>query len=90
MALAENKRANWPKKYNSVVSSEGPELSSVQLLSRVRLFATPWTTTHQVSLSIPTPRVKETREFQELARGLLKVQTMKSNLGWREAGQVRW
>ena len=35
MALAENKRANWPKKYNSVVSSEGPELSSVQLLSRV-------------------------------------------------------
>ena len=52
MAFAENKRANWPKKYNSIVSSEGPELSSVQLLSRVRLFATPWTTARQVSLSI--------------------------------------
>ena len=27
-------------------------LSSVQLLSRVQLFATPWTAAHQVSLSI--------------------------------------
>ena len=30
--------------------------SSVQSLSRVRLFATPWTTTHQVSLSITNSR----------------------------------
>ena len=30
-------------------------ISSVQLLSRVRLFATPWTTAHQASLSITNP-----------------------------------
>ena len=29
-----------------------PHISSVQSLSRVQLFATPWTTTHQASLSI--------------------------------------
>ena len=32
------------------------QFSSVQLLSRVRLFATPWIAAHQASLS-PTPRV---------------------------------
>ena len=32
-------------------------LSSVQSLSRVRLFATPWTVARQVSLSSPTPKV---------------------------------
>ena len=32
-------------------------LSSVQSLSRVRIFANPWTTTHQASCSSPTPRV---------------------------------
>ena len=37
---------HWYKKYNQ----------SVQLLSRVRLFATPWTAVHQASLSSPTPR----------------------------------
>ena len=52
MALAESKRASWPKKYNSIVGSEGLELSSVQLLSHVRLFTTPWPTAHQASLSI--------------------------------------
>ena len=31
-------------------------VSSGQSLSRVRLFATPWTAAHQASLSIPTPR----------------------------------
>ena len=31
-------------------------LSSVQLLSRVQLFATPWTATHQASLSITNSR----------------------------------
>ena len=30
--------------------------SSVQLLSRVRLFATPWTAAHQASLSITNSR----------------------------------
>ena len=29
-----------------------PQFSSVQLLSRVRVFATPWTAAHQASLSI--------------------------------------
>ena len=33
------------------------EFSWVQLLSRVWLFATPWTAAHQASLSIRTPRV---------------------------------
>ena len=32
-------------------------ISSVQSLSRVQLFATPWTAACQASLSIPTPRV---------------------------------
>ena len=32
------------------------QFSSVQLISRVRLFVTPWTAAHQASLS-PTPRV---------------------------------
>ena len=32
------------------------DLSSVQSLSRVRLFATPWTTAHQASLSITNSR----------------------------------
>ena len=32
------------------------QLSSVQLLSRVRLFATPWIATHQASLSITSSR----------------------------------
>ena len=31
--------------------------SSVQLLSRVRFFATPWTAAYQASLSKPTPRI---------------------------------
>ena len=31
------------------------QFSSVQLLSRVRLFATPWTAAHQASLSITNP-----------------------------------
>ena len=34
------------------IESESPAFSSVQSLSRVRLFATPWTTARQVSLSI--------------------------------------
>ena len=34
-----------------------PQFSSVQSLSHVRLFATPWTAACQASLSSPTPRV---------------------------------
>ena len=34
-----------------------PSFSPVQLLSRVRLFATPWIAAHQASLSLPTPEV---------------------------------
>ena len=34
-----------------------PEFSPVQLLNHVWLFATPWTTARQASLSITTPRV---------------------------------
>ena len=36
----------WKKSYDK------PQFSSVQLLSHVRLFATPWTAAHQASLSI--------------------------------------
>ena len=35
---------------------EGPQLSSVQSLSRVPLFATPWPAAHQASLSITSSR----------------------------------
>ena len=35
---------------------QGGEFSSVQLLSRVRLFVTPWTAEHQASLSITNSR----------------------------------
>ena len=34
------------------LSNEGSPISSVQLFSHVRLFATPWTAAHQASLSI--------------------------------------
>ena len=37
-----------------VVHRYNATLSSVQSLSHVRLFATPWTAAHQASLSIPT------------------------------------
>ena len=40
------------------------QFSSVQLLSRVRLFATPWTAAHQASLSITN------------SRGLLKLKSI--------------
>ena len=35
-----------------VITCEAPQFSSVQSLSHVRLFATPWTAAHQASLSI--------------------------------------
>ena len=40
----------------SVNQEAGPQFSSVQLLSRVQLFATPWTTARQASLSITNSR----------------------------------
>ena len=40
------------KKYLSVYISIALSISSVQSLSRVRLFTTPWTAAHQASLSI--------------------------------------
>ena len=41
---------DWQHQFSSV------HLSSVQLISRVRLLATPWTTVHQASLSITNSR----------------------------------
>ena len=40
----------------AVVSVSSVQFSSVQSLSRVRLFATPWTAAHQASLSITNSR----------------------------------
>ena len=42
--------------YISYMTLWVPQLSSVQSLSRVQLFVTPWTTVHQVSLSITNSR----------------------------------
>ena len=42
----------WPKCWSFSFSISSVQFSSVQLLSRVRLFATPWTAAHQASLSI--------------------------------------
>ena len=44
----------WSKYWSfcNTPSNESVQFSSVQPLSRVRLFATPWTTAHQASLSI--------------------------------------
>ena len=39
-----------------LIYKKGIQFSSVQTLSRVRLFATPWTTAHQASLSITNSR----------------------------------
>ena len=41
---------------NSLGSSGSVQFSSVQSLSRVQLFATPWTAVHQASLSITSSR----------------------------------
>ena len=45
-----------PKPENGFPLSISHQFSSVQSLSRVRLFATPWTATHQASLSITNSR----------------------------------
>ena len=47
----------WEFYFNRVMSKMDPfRLSSVQLLSRVRFFATPWTAAYQASLSITNSR----------------------------------
>ena len=46
----------WILSQLSYQRSPHPEFSSVQLLSRVRLFATPWTAARQASLSITNSR----------------------------------
>ena len=46
-------KAQMPWKGSQFMSYQGNlQFSSVQLLSRVQLFATPWTAAHQASLSI--------------------------------------
>ena len=42
--------------YKTFNIAYSPQFSSVHLLSRVRLFVTPWTTAHQASLSIANSR----------------------------------
>ena len=56
---------------NIVYKTHVLDLSPVQLLSRVQLFATPWTATYQVSLSITT--------FQSLLKLMSITSTMPSN-----------
>ena len=48
-----------PKRWweNLTAICQGMRLSSAQSLSRVRLFATPWTSARRTSCSSPTPRV---------------------------------
>ena len=46
-----------PQSLMGKLTSHMPQFSSVQSLSRVWLFATPWTAAHQASLSITNPGV---------------------------------
>ena len=53
------KRSSWHLTLpcsSHLISNQAFQLSSVQLLSHVQLFATPWTATHQVSPSITNSR----------------------------------
>ena len=50
-----------------LLRSHYPTFSSVQSLSRVRLFATPWTAAHQATLSIT------------ISRSLLKLMPIESD-----------
>ena len=51
MSLEDQNHASYIEK-QAIAVLENIQFSSVQLLSRVRLFATPWTTAHEASLSI--------------------------------------
>ena len=48
----QSQRNTMPKNVQTIAQLHSSQFSSVQLLSRVRLFAAPWTTAHQASLSI--------------------------------------
>ena len=47
----------WPPMSGKTIKLSLSQFSSVQSLSRVRLFATPWIAAHQAPLSITNPRV---------------------------------
>ena len=55
------------------------EFSSVQLFSRVRLFATPWTAAHQASLSIAN-----SWSLLKLMSIELVMETWVQSLGWED------
>ena len=50
------KQSNLCVKFWNISHTSSIQVRSVQSLSRVRLFATPWTTAHQASLSITNPQ----------------------------------
>ena len=52
VTISDEKIINTRWLHNGIRASLPAQFSSVQLLSRVRLFATPWTAAHQASLSI--------------------------------------
>ena len=57
MRLSESPSMPWPRQDGSGVTRASEVVSqSVQSLSRVRLFATPWTAARQASLSITNSR----------------------------------
>ena len=64
------------------VRHDGNDFSSVQSLSRVRLFVTPWTAARQASLSItnsPTSLVAQTVKRLSTMR-----ETQVRSLGWED------
>ena len=55
--LMTKEKSNWMSDLiNAVYNQSTLQFSSVQLLSHVQLFVTPWTTAHQASLSITNSR----------------------------------
>ena len=54
--FASHRISNISLRITSSLTAALKFLSSVQLLSHVRIFATPWTAARQAPLSIPTPR----------------------------------
>ena len=51
-----SKENNTNSRIKNIITEEFNQFSSVQSLSRVRLFVTPWITAHQASLSITNSR----------------------------------
>ena len=49
------------------IGNKSDQFSSVQSLSRVRLFATPWTATHQASVGFPKISPLGSSFFQPLS-----------------------